>query len=89
MVDQAEDVLGEDRIKVLTYDKAADDRKVYQRLEDSHIKPVIENRSHWPKDGDSEQKLPGHDGNSNIVYDESGTIYCYDTVSRIPVRRSA
>ena len=87
LVDQAEDVLGEDRIKVLAYDKAADDRKVYQRLEDSHIKPVIENRSHWPKDGDSEQKLPGHDGNSNIVYDESGTIYCYDTVSRIPVRR--
>jgi len=25
--------------------------------------------------------LPGHDGNSNVVYDESGTVYCYDRVS--------
>ena len=30
--------------------------------------------------------LPGHDGRSNVVYDEAGTIYCYDTVSRKPVR---
>ena len=22
--------------------------------------------------------LPGHDGRSNIVYDEAGTVYCYD-----------
>ena len=30
--------------------------------------------------------LPGHDGNSNIVYDEAGTLYCYDKVSVPPVR---
>jgi len=31
--------------------------------------------------------LPGHDGTSNIVYDEAGTIYCYDKVSDPPIRR--
>jgi hypothetical protein len=30
--------------------------------------------------------LPGHDGNSNIVYDEAGTVYCYDRVSEPMVR---
>ena len=30
--------------------------------------------------------LPGHDGSSNIVYKEDGTIYCYDKVSDPPVR---
>ena len=30
--------------------------------------------------------LPGHDGTSNVVYDEDGTIYCYDKVSEPPVR---
>ena len=28
---------------------------------------------------ETERMLPGHDGNSNIVYDEAGTVYCYDT----------
>ena len=30
--------------------------------------------------------LPGHDGNSNIVYDEAGTLYCYDRSSQPIVR---
>ena len=30
--------------------------------------------------------LDGHDGTSNVVYDEAGTIYCYDKVSDPPVR---
>jgi hypothetical protein len=30
--------------------------------------------------------LPGHDGSSNVVYDESGTVYCYDKASDPPVR---
>ena len=30
--------------------------------------------------------LPGHDGNSNIVYDESGAVHCYDRVSEPMVR---
>ena len=31
--------------------------------------------------------LPGHDGTSNIVYDEAGTLYCYDRVSKPMIRR--
>ena len=31
--------------------------------------------------------LPGHDGNSNIVYDEAGTVYCYNRVSEPIVRQ--
>ena len=30
--------------------------------------------------------LPGHDGNSNIVYNEAGTVFCYDKVSEPPVK---
>ena len=30
--------------------------------------------------------LPGYDGNSNIVYDEAGTVYCYDRKSQPMVR---
>ncbi len=32
------------------------------------------------------RRLPGHDGTSNIVYDEAGTLHCYDQVSRPIVR---
>jgi hypothetical protein len=35
---------------------------------------------------EQERMLPGHDGNSNIVYDEAGTVYCYDRVSQPMVR---
>jgi hypothetical protein len=35
---------------------------------------------------DKERMLPGHDGNSNITYDEAGTVYCYDKVSQPIVR---
>ncbi len=45
---------------------------------------VIQNRSLWKED--HERMLPGHDGNSNIVYDEAGTVYCYDRQSQPMVR---
>lgn len=72
------------RIETLAYDKAADDEEVHAFLTDYGIKPVIENRSLWK--GERERMLPGHDGRSNIVYDEAGTLYCYDKVSDPPVR---
>ena len=50
----------------------------------ANIKPVVQNRSLW-KDH-QEEMLPGHDGNSNIVYDEAGTLHCYDRVSHPMVR---
>jgi hypothetical protein len=49
--------------------------------------PVIQNRACWPKDGEQEKviggRLPLH-----VVHDEAGTVYCYDTVSPVPVRRA-
>jgi len=75
---------GRCRIHTLTFDKAADDAKVHERLAEHGIRPVIENRSLWQDD--LERMLPGHDGTSNIVYDEAGTLYCYDKVSDPPVR---
>jgi len=76
--------LPEGRIKTLAYDKAADTNDVHQLLSQANITPVIQNRSLWKED--HERMLPGHDGNSNIVYDESGTVYCYDRESQPMVR---
>lgn len=72
------------RIETLAYDKAADTNQVHQLLHEAKIKPLIQNRALW-KD-ETERMLPGHDGNSNIVYDEAGTVYCYDRVSQPMVR---
>ncbi len=93
LVEQARRNLGDDvdadppvsRIETLAYDKAADAEAVHELLNDCRIKPLVQMRSLWKRD--PERMLPGHDGNSNIVYDEAGTIYCYDKVSDPPIRR--
>jgi len=77
--------LPEGRMKTLAYDKAADTNAVHELLDEAKIKPLIQMRSLW-KD-QTEQMLPGHDGRSNIVYDEAGTLYCYDRTSAPIVRR--
>lgn len=76
--------LPDGRIETLAYDKAADTKDVHRLLSKNDIKAVIQNRSLW-KD-EQERMLPGHDGNSNIVYDEAGTVHCYDRVSEPMVR---
>lgn len=81
---QARGNLPEGRIESLAYDKAADDEAVHRLLHKAGIKPVIENRGLWKTE--PERMLPGHTGRSNLVYDESGTIHCYDKVS-IPMVR--
>ena len=73
------------RMETLAYDKAADDQKTHQHLHEQQIKPVVQTRHLW-KD-EQERMLPGHDGNSNIVYDEAGTVYCYNKVSHPPVKQ--
>lgn len=85
LVEQAEENLPDDRIETLTYDRACDDGDVHEFLNGKGIRPVIENRQMWTDD--PERMLPGHDGRSNIVYDESGTVHCYDKVSDPPIRR--
>lgn len=74
----------EGRIRTLAFDKAADDEKTHERLHKEKIRPLIQNRSLWKEQ--PERMLPGHDGRSNLVYDESGTVYCYDKASELPVR---
>lgn len=81
---QARANLPEGRIQTLAYDKAADTQEVHRLLSRERIKPLIQNRALW-KD-EHERMLPGHDGNSNVVYDEAGTLYCYDRVSQPMVR---
>lgn len=89
LLTQAQKVLprdekGNGRIATMAYDKAADDQGTHRLLADCHIKPLIENRALWKSE--PERMLPGHDGNSNVVHDESGTIFCYDKASEVPVR---
>jgi hypothetical protein len=85
LLDKAGAVLPEGRMRTLAYDKAADDQKTHELLHQRGIKPLIEVRSMWKEE--PERKLPNHDGASNVVYDEAGTIHCFDTVSTIPVKR--
>lgn len=82
---QAQKNLPPGRIETLAYDKAADTNDVHELLAEQGIKAVIHNRRLWKEE--PLRMLPGHDGNSNVVYDESGTIYCYDRVSEPMVRR--
>jgi hypothetical protein len=81
---QAQANLPADRIATLAYDKAADTNDVHELLSKARIKPLIQNRALWKSE--PERLLPGHDGNSNIVHDEAGTLYCYDRVSAPMVR---
>jgi hypothetical protein len=85
LVDQAQAVLPPQRMRTLAYDKAADSGDVHQMLHQRRIKPLIQTRALWKQE--PERMLPGHDGNSNVVYDEAGTIYCYNRTSDPPVRQ--
>ena len=81
---QGEANLPADRIETLAYDKAADSDEVHTLLSSEEITPLIQMRALWKTE--LERMLPGHDGSSNVVYDEAGTIYCYDKTSEPPVR---
>ena len=84
LLEQAKANLPEGRIKTLAYDKAADSEDVHKLLSGEGITPLIQMRGLWKTE--PERMLPGHDGSSNVVYNEDGTIYCYDKVSEPPVR---
>ena len=87
LAEQAVAHLPDGRIETLAYDKAADDSKVHEALAELGIKPVIENRALWPKDGEQE-KVVGGRVPLHVVDDEAGTVHCYDTVSEPPVRHA-
>jgi hypothetical protein len=84
VLEQAQANLPEGRIKTLAYDKAADSDAVHKELSARGITPLIQMRSLW--ETEPERMLPGHDASSNVVYDEAGTVYCYDKVSDPPQR---
>jgi hypothetical protein len=82
LVAQAETNLSQGRIETLAYDKAADDAKVHKALHGHGIKPVIQTRVMWK--GEQEKTLRV---GLPLVYDEAGTVFCYDTRSEPAVRR--
>lgn len=81
---QAQANLPEGRLRTLAYDKACDSTAVHELLHEQGITPVIQIRQLWQNQ--TEQRLPGHDGHSPVVYDEQGTVFCYDMVSDPPVK---
>jgi hypothetical protein len=64
--------------------KAADSEDPLELLSGEGITPPIHMRSLWQTE--PERMLSGHDGSSNVVYKEDGTIYCYGRVSQPAVR---
>jgi hypothetical protein len=83
LVEAARGNLPEGRIETLAYDMAADDAGTHGLLANYGIKPLIETRALWK--GDPERVLE-HAGIGNIVYNEAGTVSCYDLASDPPVR---
>jgi DDE family transposase/transposase-like protein DUF772 len=83
LVGQAEGNLPPDRIKTLAYDKAADDGAVHEFLHEAGIKPLIRNRVFKLEEP---EKVLGGSTPLNIVYDQAGTVYCYDCAGPTPVR---
>jgi Transposase DDE domain/Transposase domain (DUF772) len=83
LVEQAKNNLPPQRIKTLAYDKAADDGAVHEFLHDEKIAPVIQNRTYQLEEP---EKVLGGRTPLHIVYDQAGTLFCYDKVSATPVR---
>jgi len=83
LVSQARQNLPSDRLRTLAYDKAADDGAVHTFLHEEGITPVIQNRNFKLEEP---EKVLGGSTPLNIVYDQAGTVYCYDCVSPEPVR---
>lgn len=83
LVAQAKRNLPVERIKTLAYDKAADDGAVHEFLHEEGIKPLIQNRNF---NLDEPEKVLGGRTPLNVVYDQAGTLFCYDKASAAPVR---
>ncbi len=81
---QAKANLPDHRIQTLAYDKAADDGAIHRLLDKEHIRPLIQIRNCWKQE--TEQMFPGATGCSNVVFDEAGSVFCYDKASDPPVR---
>ena len=83
LVHQAQGNLPPGRIKTLAYDMAADDGAVHAFLHDEGIAPIIRNRTFELQEP---EKVVGGRTPLNVVYDQSGTLFCYDTTGETPLR---
>jgi hypothetical protein len=83
LVQQARGNLPPERIKTLAYDKAADDIAVHDYLHGEGIKPIIQNRTFQVQEP---EKVLGGRTPLNVIYDQAGTVFCYDTHRQPPVR---
>jgi Transposase DDE domain/Transposase domain (DUF772) len=81
---QAKHNLPADRVETLAYDKAADDGKVHELLHEEKVRPLIQNRTFKVEE---EEKVLGGRTPLNVVYDQAGTVFCYDRISTPPVRQ--
>jgi hypothetical protein len=85
LLQQAKKNLPEDRIETMAYDKAADDGAVHELLHDEQVRPLIQNRTFQLEEP---EKVLGGRTPLNVVYDQAGTLFCYDRVSPTPVRHA-
>lgn len=85
LLHEAKQNLPAGRIRTLAYDKAADDHKVHELLHDEGVQPLIQNRTYQV---DEPEKVLGGRTPLNVVYDQAGTLFCYDRVSPTPVRHA-
>jgi hypothetical protein len=85
LLQQAKKNLPEDRIKTMAYDKAADDGAVHELLHDEQVRPLIRNRTFKLEEP---EKVLGGRTPLHVVYDQAGTLFCYDRVSPTPVRHA-
>lgn len=83
LVRQAQRNLPPGRLQTLAYDKAADDGDVHEFLHGEGIKAIIQNRNFQLQEP---EKVLGGRTPLNVVYDQAGTVFCYDRVSATPVR---
>jgi Transposase DDE domain/Transposase domain (DUF772) len=83
LLTQAKNNLPPQRIQTMAYDKAADDGKVHELLYEENIRPLIQNRTFKVEEP---EKVLGGRTPLNVVYDQAGTVFCYDRVSEPPVR---
>jgi hypothetical protein len=78
------------RHDILTADRGLDDHKLIEALYDAYqVKPVIDIRNCWKREGDEVERIPGqpvtrqlyeYDADT-IMYDYQGNIYCYCTAT--------
>src|SRR6478752_5475466 len=83
LVSQARQNLPPGRLKTLAYDKAADDGAVHEFLHEGGIRPLIQNRNFKLEEP---EKVLGGSSPLNVVYDQAGTVYCYDCTGEVPAR---